>query len=652
MTRIHLFSVTSILLGLVLFPSKSLVSLANGNLFWWFQGIENVECVASIEDQDGDGVPEAVVMTYDAGAPPGDDLFLIKGNSSGYGEVIWSTKPYGGLSGGGGYGDQCLSTITDIGGDGRDDVLLGTAWGGRTAFAIAGDSGDIFFQHDSYQNPPSGWCYAVNPIEDLTGDGLDEVLAAFGNDTRAAYCFDGASSGDATVIWKWNADYDGVESIASIGDVNGDGYADAAAGCGGNFIDNRVVMIDGSSIGDPALTIWAYETGSTLQDVSPIRDVNGSGIDDVLAGGWDDYVYCIEGGSAGTGEVIWQRLIGTVVMKVESIRDVNFDGIDDVLVGSWDNAIVCLNGANGDDVWITPTGSLNGGDVWTISPIPDVDGDGIADVLAGSFDTKIYCVSGTTGQILWTYSTGNRLYTVRSIPDVNGDGIADAIGGTQMISGNGGKVYCIEGDSQGSWIEIAVEPDTQVVFAGDVLGMTVTIENTTPYPQTFDAWMEVKTPWGSTIPLVTEYGITIPGELSVSPYIELPVPERAPSGYYTVIVGAGDFGISVMDSDSFALEIINLPTEEDHSVCWALPPVSFSGSGANRLDMSPDFRAPSIFRPPYSLRDSTSREYAIGHRPSDSSSMDRYLAWAFSTNRTTTRQILNARRMGLGPTEE
>jgi len=77
---------------------------ANGNLFWWYQGIENVESVASIEDQDGDGRPEAVVMTYDAGAPQMDDLLLIKGNSSGYGELIWSTKPYGGVSGGGGYG--------------------------------------------------------------------------------------------------------------------------------------------------------------------------------------------------------------------------------------------------------------------------------------------------------------------------------------------------------------------------------------------------------------------------------------------------------------------------------------------------------------------------------------------------------------------
>jgi hypothetical protein len=467
-SSIRFYFAASVLLILII-PGL-LGAQVNGNLFWWFQGIENVESLASIEDQDGDGWPEAVVMTYDAGAPQEDDLYVIKGNSSGYGNIIWSSKPYGGLSGGGGYGDQCLSTISDISNDGLTDILLGTAWGGRTAFGIDGNNGDILFHYDSYDHPPDGWCYAVNPIEDLNEDGLDEALASFGNYTQAAFCLDGASDGDATVIWKWNADNDGVLSICSLGDVNSDGYADALAGCGGNFYDTRVVLIDGSSIGDPAQSLWEYETDSGLQDVTAIADVNGSGVDDALSGGWDYFVRCIEGGSTGTGELIWQRNIGTVIMRVEAIPDVNSDGIEDVLVGSWDNAIICLSGANGGWIWNTPTGTLNGGDVWTIYPIPDIDGDGVWDVLAGSFDTKIYCVSGATGDVVWTYTTGNRLYTVRYIPDVNGDGIADALGGTQMISSSGGRVYCIEGDSQGPWMDISVDPDTTVIRAGRIMG--------------------------------------------------------------------------------------------------------------------------------------------------------------------------------------
>ncbi len=634
----------------ILVPGIALAQ-ANGHLFWWFQGIENVESVASIEDQDGDGRPEAVVMTYDVGAPQEDDLYVIRGNSQDYGDIIWSSKPYGGLSGGGGYGDQCLSTVSDLSGDGLSDILLGTAWGGRTAFSIDGDSGDILFYHDSYDHPPSGWCYSVNPIEDLTDDGSDEVLAAFGNETRAAFCLDGSSSGDATVIWKWNADNDGVMSICSMGDVNGDGFADAVAGCGGNFYDTRVVMIDGSSIGDPAQEIWEYETGSGLQDVSPITDVNASGVNDVLAGGWDYTVRCIEGGSSVTGEIIWQRNIGTVIMKVEAIPDVNSDGIDDVLVGSWDNAIICLDGANGGWIWNTPTGSLNGGDVWTIYPIPDIDGDGIWDVIAGSFDTKIYCLSGAYGDDVWLFTTGNRLYTVRSIPDVNGDGLPDVIGGTQMISGNGGKVYCIEGDSQGPWMDIWVVPDTTVVYAGQRIGATVGLTNTTVNPQTMDVWVEVSTPWGSTIPLLHVDDLTLQGGGSISPHLTKKIPDYTPAGTYNFFVTVGDNGMTIVDRDSFDLEVIQ-PSRawfQDTGKTGPGNDAIFSSWVQSSGDLSPLPLPPSVDNLDPGLN-KPRRTFEAGPTV-DPDKTDRYLEWAVSTFGKNVDLILRARKTGLGPVE-
>jgi outer membrane protein assembly factor BamB len=634
----------AVIFSLIVFTTGSLLSQANGNLFWWFQGIENVESVASVEDMDGDGWPEAIVMSYDAGAPSGDDLFLIKGNSSGYGEVIWSTKPYGGLSGGGGYGDQCLSTMSDISGDGLSDILLGTAWGGRTAFSIAGVNGNILFQYDTYENPPSGWCYAVNPIEDLNEDGLDEVLAAFGNETRAAFCYDGASVGEATVIWKWNANGDGVLSICSLGDVNGDGYADALAGCGGNFVDNRVVVIDGSSTGDPASTLWTYETGSGLQDVSAILDVNDSGADDALAGGWDGYVYCIEGGSSGTGSVIWQVYIGDVVMRLEPISDVNSDGIDDVLVGSWDNKILCLNGATGGLLWATPTGSLNGGDVWTIYPIPDVDGDGMEDVIAGSFDTKIYCVNGVSGDVIWTYTTGNRVYTVRSIGDINGDGVAEVVGGTQMLSSSGGKVYCIEGDSQGSWINVSAEPDTAFVFPGENFGVTVSLENSTPYRQTTDAWIDIRTPGEKTKPLMREYGISLPGGITVSPHLEWTVPSAAPAGSYRFVMMIGEYGSTVVDADSFNFKIANssLIMNED---TWSNRGYEADTWNIESEDWNSRFEDPAVVSgiAGYESSPAERREMTI---ESDRECLDSYLQQAIDTFGPNTDRILKARRMG------
>ncbi|MBD3334832.1 MAG: PQQ-binding-like beta-propeller repeat protein, partial [Candidatus Eisenbacteria bacterium] len=38
---------------------------------------------------------------------------------------------------------------------GHQDVLLGTAWGGRTAYAVDGVTGDVLWKFDTYSDSPS-----------------------------------------------------------------------------------------------------------------------------------------------------------------------------------------------------------------------------------------------------------------------------------------------------------------------------------------------------------------------------------------------------------------------------------------------------------------------------------------------------------------
>jgi hypothetical protein len=183
-----------------------------GDLIWWFQGIENVVCVSKFVDVDGDALPDVLMESYDSGAPVADHFFCIKGNSPGYGTVLWSCRPLGGPSNSGGYGDQCVSYIEDVNGDGHADALLGTAWGGRTAYAINGMTGGVIWSYDTYVHTPSGWIYSICPIADLTGDGIDEVLFCAGSDANAAYCVNGTNG---NLIWKFQAD-DAVMSVCQI----------------------------------------------------------------------------------------------------------------------------------------------------------------------------------------------------------------------------------------------------------------------------------------------------------------------------------------------------------------------------------------------------------------------------------------------------
>ena len=140
-----------------------------GDLVWVFQGIENVECVGWIADQNGDTVPDALVETYDSGAS-GDHIYCLSGAGGSPPAVIWSDRPPGGPSSSGGYGDKCLNSSPDLDGDHGQDVLLGTAWGGRTAYGMNGATGSVIWSFDTYLELDSGWIYEIRSFPDMDGE--------------------------------------------------------------------------------------------------------------------------------------------------------------------------------------------------------------------------------------------------------------------------------------------------------------------------------------------------------------------------------------------------------------------------------------------------------------------------------------------------
>ena len=395
----------------------------------------------ALGDVNDDGITDIVVCIYDAGYGY-DDLLCFNGASQDA-DIVWSIDSQLGASGSGGYGQECIDIIPDVDGDDIDDVLYGTAWGGRTVYCRSGVSGNLIWYLNTYDMPNSGWVYDVTPCDDMNGDDIADALAAVGNDTKAIFCISGASSGVARILWSFYAP-DGFLTVDTIEDIDGDGFQDVLAGNGTNYEDDRVFCLRGDPEWTGSRVIWSFHTGSVVRSVISTTDSNGDYVEDVIAGSGSDVVYCLSGTD---GSIIWSRDLFHDIVKVALLGDVTGDDIPEILVGATTNAIHCLNGLTGAILWSTPTGTANGGYVWTVAAVGDIDGDGMNDAVAGSFDTNVYVLRGTDGLILGTFATGRRVYGVAPTPDLNNDGYTDILAGTQGLYGSQATLYCLSGDN-------------------------------------------------------------------------------------------------------------------------------------------------------------------------------------------------------------
>ena len=395
-----------------------------GLRLFWMLADDHVRIVRSMADVTGDGIAEGIVGWDDS---QGEPLVCLDGSSSGSATVVWSRRFFDGASGGNPYSSESIVPIGDTDSNSFPNLLIGTAGGGRTAYNVDGEAGDILWKFDTYNEPDSGWVYSVAEIDDMNDDGINEVAFGVGSYNDHVYLVDGAdaSGGDAAVLWRYHA-ADAVVSVHAISDVNDDGFDDVVAGLTDN--GEAVVCLDGKTPSATPTVLWTYPAGDGVWDMEILPDITGDGIDEVLAAVWalgGSAVRCINGAS---GLEQWRST--TVLeygMQVELLGEMTRDGAFNVIVGSWENAVSVLDGADGTQVWKTTVGSLNGGDVTTVSAISDLNGDGVQDVIAGSYDEYVYALSGADGAVIWAYNTGHRVYSVAPIADVNGDGVDDVI---------------------------------------------------------------------------------------------------------------------------------------------------------------------------------------------------------------------------------
>jgi hypothetical protein len=411
--------------------------------------------VASAGDVNGDGYADAIVGApdYDAGHSGEGAAFVFLGSSTGIADATVAAADAQLEA------DQAdaalgasVSSAGDVDADGYADVIVGAAGydAGETdegaAFVFLGSpsgvaDGNPASAHAQLEADQAGAALgaSVASAGDVNGDGhADVIVGADGydageTDEGAAFVFLGGPSGvadgnPAVAAAQLEADQADAAlgaSVASAGDVNGDGYADVIVGAAGYDAGETdegaaFVFLGPIADGDPGTAagqIEADQADAALGSVASAGDVNADGYGDVIVGaaGYDagqtdeGAAFLFLGGlggiadatPAGAAAQLESNQAGAAMGRsAAGAGDVNADGYADVIVGAagYDAgqtdegaAFLFLGGPSGvgDGTPASAAAQLEADQAGaalgaSVATAGDVDGDGFADAIVGA----------------------------------------------------------------------------------------------------------------------------------------------------------------------------------------------------------------------------------------------------------------------------
>lgn len=477
------------------------------------EGLSGVS-VASAGDVNGDGLDDLIIGGFNSNSSAGNwagrsyvvfgqtattavNLSAITAGTGGF--VINGTtmNDMGGIS---------VASAGDINADGLADLIVGDTVGAYTSLNATGHSYVIFGKTDTTavnlsaiaagsggfvingqaDSDQSG--FSVASAGDVNGDGLPDLIigaigasawagssyVVFGKTDTTAINLAAVAAGSGGFIINGQAadDWSGI-SVASAGDVNGDGLADIIVGA---------PQSDPSSRADAGRSYVVFGKADAaavnLSSVAAATPTGGFVINGQTAGDLSGY-------------------------SVASAGDVNGDGYADVIIGAPQNDAIASDAgrsyvvfgkattaavdlaALGTAGFVINGQAANDGSGISVASAGDFNGDGLADLLIGAnlatpsstraFAGRTYLVLGKTTTTAVNLSdvengtggfvvngTTTEDYTGLSVAaagDVNADGFADIIIGAPQndeIATDAGRSYVIFGSNSSLFGQTAI----------------------------------------------------------------------------------------------------------------------------------------------------------------------------------------------------
>jgi len=453
-------------------------------------------CVGTAGDVNGDGYSDVLVGAFWAESSLTDEgrAYVYHGSPNGLSASGTLDQTQASA-----FFGTSVSAAGDVNGDGYSDVIVGAPQydNGQT------DEGRAYVYYGGTGGLPgtASWIIennialsllgtSVSTAGDVNGNGYSDVIIGAPGATNGetgeglAYVYFGSSSGLGTTPWVAERDLPSAalgSSVASAGDVNGDGYSDVVIGANGYSVgqsqEGAAYVHLGSSlvglIAAPAFTFTQGQANARIgSSVAGVGDVTGDGYGDVLVGapGWTasaltarGRAFLLKGHPGGVvHETSWVVLgsntSSALGSSVAGAGDVNGDGYQDLIIGEPGRPNGATTGAgralvfhgastvpSTTPVWTALGTSTNAQFGFSVSKAGDVNKDGYGDVVVGSpgagngqilvYHGSTSGLSTTANSTFTSANSGARMGTsVSNSGSQSGDGYGDVIAGAPEYS--------------------------------------------------------------------------------------------------------------------------------------------------------------------------------------------------------------------------